>query len=133
MKLIHKATGKEVQVGDLVISATGEEARIIGWRTPLGPASSGRIGVSRIIQGWNSHGWFFPTVFGCEFINRHDRADQDSHVMLSLNPATVLDLEAEYNKAVDAGLAEFQFQGNALLVDYAKYLIEYAKQRLGMV
>lgn len=39
--------------------------------------------------------------------------------------ATVPSLRKAYDKAVKAGLSEFTFNGQVLLVDYAKYLLEY--------
>lgn len=35
------------------------------------------------------------------------------------------ELKAEYNKSVENKIEIFDFKGNALLTDYAKYLIEY--------
>ena len=35
------------------------------------------------------------------------------------------ELQNAYNRAVDKGDGEFDFKGHTLLVDYAKYLIEY--------
>jgi hypothetical protein len=96
---------------------------------PRTTASSGRIIVER---DSGTTAAFFPAVFNCEFIEREDRADEDAHTMLELNAEKVRELEAAYDKAVAGGFVEFDFRGHALLVSYAKYLIEYAKKRLGM-
>lgn len=130
MKLIHKATGETVKKGDTVTFAAGVTATVEGWVYPKSTASSGRIGVIR--QGMNTPEWFFPAVFGCEFVEREDRADEDAHMLLELNPALVRQLEDEYTRAKDKGAEQFNFSGHVLLTSYAKYLIEYAKQRLGM-
>ncbi len=39
-------------------------------------------------------------------------------------------LKKAYNKAVVAGAEEFIFEGNVVVVAYAKYLIEYLETKL---
>ena len=44
---------------------------------------------------------------------------------LSVDKSTFSRLKTEYQKAVDNSKNTFMFDGNELLTDYAKYLIEY--------
>lgn len=44
---------------------------------------------------------------------------------MTFTKETLKQLETEYNTAVNAGKTQFTFQGQELLVSYAKYLIEY--------
>ncbi len=65
MRLIHKSTGKEVQIGDAVTSFRGEAATVSYVSKPHSPASTGRVGVDG--------GEFFPSVFDLEWVDREDR------------------------------------------------------------
>lgn len=40
-------------------------------------------------------------------------------------------LIASHDKAVKEGVAQFNFEGQDLVTDYAKYLIEYLKGKFG--
>jgi hypothetical protein len=44
---------------------------------------------------------------------------------ISFNKTTFLSLKNEYQKAVETSKNTFMFEGNELLTNYAKYLIEY--------
>ena len=69
MKLVHKATGQEVQKLDVVTDHRGESATVTSWQKPHSPASTGRIYVKRHGQEQG----FYPSVFNCEWIDREDR------------------------------------------------------------
>ena len=49
--------------------------------------------------------------------------------MIEFTPEVLKNLKAEYNKAVESGQEIFIFQGNELLTDYAKYLIQYVESQ----
>jgi hypothetical protein len=44
---------------------------------------------------------------------------------INFTPQKLADLKVAYEKAKAAGKESFVFEGNELLVSYAKYLIEY--------
>ena len=44
---------------------------------------------------------------------------------ISFNKTTFLSLKNEYQNAVETSKNTFMFEGNELLTNYAKYLIEY--------
>jgi len=44
---------------------------------------------------------------------------------INLTPDTLSRLKKAYKKAFDEGLDVFVFDGNKLVINYAKYLIEY--------
>jgi hypothetical protein len=44
---------------------------------------------------------------------------------INFTPEKVRELQAAHDAAVDAGKDEFLFEGHAVLVAYAKYLLEY--------
>jgi hypothetical protein len=44
---------------------------------------------------------------------------------ISFNKTTFLSLKNEYQNAVETSKNTFMFEGNQLLTNYAKYLIEY--------
>jgi len=69
MRLIHK-NGKEVQVGDEVVSFRGEKATVISIQEPHTPASTGRLYVKEE-GGWEQG--YYPSVFDCEWEGRTDR------------------------------------------------------------
>jgi len=51
---------------------------------------------------------------------------------ISINHQTYRKLKKQYNKAVIQKKATFMFEGNELLVDYAKYLLQYMEMQLGI-
>lgn len=51
--------------------------------------------------------------------------------MMNFNVNTFKQLKKEYEKAVKAGQKSFMFNGQELLVDYAKYLIQYLEPKFG--
>jgi hypothetical protein len=72
LKLIHKATGAEVEVGDIVTDFRNDTATVVGWEIPKSPASSGRIRVA--VEDVQFPASYYPSVFECEFVGRTDRA-----------------------------------------------------------
>ena len=72
MKLVHKATGVEVQAGDTVIDFRNDAATVVGWSAPKSARSTGRILVSS--DGSNNAAEYYPNVFECEWVAREDRA-----------------------------------------------------------
>lgn len=80
MKLVHKATGVEVKIGDEVKAKATPLLFVSGWQHPKSSGGAGRIHVvrdaglteeQRMTQGMS----FCPDVFGCEWIERADRMD----------------------------------------------------------
>jgi hypothetical protein len=63
LKLINKATGEEVKVGDVVTDFRGEQAKVTGWVRPYHAGSTGRIYVQR---GLHDQG-YYPSVYDCEW------------------------------------------------------------------
>jgi hypothetical protein len=70
MKLIHKKTGKEVQIGDKVKSFRGESFKVKRITKPLHGGSTGRVDVEAK-DGFG--GSFYPSVVNCEWIEREDQ------------------------------------------------------------
>lgn len=71
--LVHKATGKPVQIGDEVTGFRGGKAIVTGWDEPRSPGSSGRIYTHGKNANANSASGFYPAVFNCEWVGRTDR------------------------------------------------------------
>ena len=71
MRLIHKATGKEVQVGDTVRTHRGQKATVVFFVEPHKPEAEGRITVQEEDFAWQNT--YYVSVFGCEWIEREDR------------------------------------------------------------
>jgi hypothetical protein len=72
LKLVHKATGVEVQSGDTVTDFRNDPATVVGWSVPKSARSTGRILVS--VDGSNDAAEYYPNVFECEWVEREDRA-----------------------------------------------------------
>lgn len=72
MRLIHKATGAEVQVGDAVTTFRNEPAVVVDWRKPHKPASSGFVTV-RFLGEPDYTNEYYAGVVDCEWIEREDR------------------------------------------------------------
>lgn len=70
MRLVHKATGEEVRIGDLVIDFRGDKATVTATEEPRHAASSGRI---YVVDAEGFRGNYYPSVFDCEWIEREDR------------------------------------------------------------
>jgi hypothetical protein len=50
---------------------------------------------------------------------------------ISFDKEVLKELKAEYNKSVENKIEVFNFKGNELLTDYAKYLIEFLESKFG--
>lgn len=124
MKLIHKATGVEVKVGDAVKNSRGETGTIEGWVRPRHTASEGQIGVIR--AGMNVPLYNYASVWGCEWVEREDRADEDVQTM-QFDKDTAKAFEETYKKAVDGSWDTFAFRGKMFVTGYAKYLCEFLR------
>lgn len=73
MRLIHKKTGETVKRGDIITLNPGKERVMVkGWCMPHKPSSTGRIYV-RLEGEMNDEREYFPSVGGCEWIDREDR------------------------------------------------------------
>lgn len=66
MKLVHKDTGKEVEVGDTVTSFRGDFATVRFFQKPHKPSSSGKFTTGGGFE-------YYVGVFGLEWIDREDR------------------------------------------------------------
>jgi hypothetical protein len=64
MKLVHEATGVEVQIGEEVTDFRGDKATVTGFGTPRSPASEGRVHVKQ--EGFDCE--FYPSVFGLKIV-----------------------------------------------------------------
>ena len=72
-KLVHKATGEPVYVGEEITDFRGDKAVVDHWEEPRNAASSGRLYVyQRDGEQSYLHG-YYPSAFNCEFIERTDR------------------------------------------------------------
>lgn len=79
MKLIYTATnradfspGREVAIGDKVVTFRGECATVIAFAKPLHRASTGRVTIGASDERWTMD--YFPSVIGAEWVEREDRA-----------------------------------------------------------
>jgi hypothetical protein len=124
MKLVHKATGVEVKLGDTVKNHRGETGEVEGWVRPTGPASEGKVGA--IKTGMNIPTYMYASVWGCEWVEREDRADEDVQ-MMQFDAALAGRFEATVKHAKDQGWDTFVFSGHTFLTRYAEYLCEYLR------
>jgi hypothetical protein len=80
MKLIYKATGIPVTIGDKVQTTRGEVVVVEYFKPPHKPESEGKIVVSLANRSWldarpydEVHRCFYCSVIGAEWIEREDR------------------------------------------------------------
>lgn len=75
MKLIHKSTGLEAKIGDIVhFPSLVSPCRIAAFSPPHKPASEGRV----TVLDWNNNYYErYVSVFGLKWIDREDRQEQD--------------------------------------------------------
>ena len=66
-RLIYKATGKEVQKGDVLTDFRGDKAIASYWREPT--HGIGKISVKRKPDDLMSYGEYYVSVFGLEWID----------------------------------------------------------------
>jgi len=65
MKLVHLATGLEVQRGEVVTDFRGDRATVTSWEAPRHSGSTGRVYVEAE-AGYNQG--FYPSVFNLKWI-----------------------------------------------------------------
>lgn len=71
MKLVYKATGKEVKIGDSVTLSSGEKCTVTYFRPPHKPSSSGKVSVRTEYDSFDME--YYVSVIGAEWIEREDR------------------------------------------------------------
>ena len=71
MRLVYKANGKEVKVGDMVTTSRGEKCEVTYFRQPHSPSSEGKISVR--FEGNSFDREYYVSVIGAEWIEREDR------------------------------------------------------------
>lgn len=72
MRLVHKESQKEVQVGDEVFDFRGERAVVVNFSPPRSPASSGKVTVKNPDDDRDQREYYVG-VFNMEWIEREDR------------------------------------------------------------
>lgn len=71
MRLVYKATGEEVKVGDVVTMRDGEKCEVTYFREPHKPSSEGKVLVK--FENRNCNMEYYVSVIGAEWIEREDR------------------------------------------------------------
>ena len=71
MRLVYKATGKEVKVGDIATTFRGKKCEVKYFRPPHKPNSEGKISVRS--EGDSFDMEYYVSVIGAEWIDREDR------------------------------------------------------------
>ncbi len=71
MNLIYPATGKTVQIGDIVTLRDGIKATVEHFRKPHKPASEGKVSVK--VKGAAFSHEYYVGVIGAEWVDREDR------------------------------------------------------------
>jgi hypothetical protein len=69
MRLVDRATGNPVQIGDTLVDFHGDTARLTAIREPHDPRSTGRVVVR---EGAHTRE-YFPGVFGLIWEGRDDQ------------------------------------------------------------
>ena len=72
MRLVYKATGKEVKVGDVVETSRGEQCTVKYFVKPYKPSSEGKVTVQFGEDKFNCME-YYVSVIGAEWIEREDR------------------------------------------------------------
>ncbi len=65
LRLKHKKTGEQVQVGEVITDFRGEDWILTGGAAPHKSSSTGHVYVRN--ENWSSRE-FYPTVFGLEWV-----------------------------------------------------------------
>jgi hypothetical protein len=71
MRLVYKANGNEVKVGDVVKTSRGEKCEVRYFRPPHSPSSEGKISVRFDDNSFDNE--YYVSVIGAEWIDREDR------------------------------------------------------------
>ena len=72
MRLVYKADGCEVKVGDTVV-VNSEVLTVTYFRKPTSPASSGKVSVKSTGSAYDAE--YYVSVIGAEWIEREDRGE----------------------------------------------------------
>lgn len=70
-----------------------------------------------------------PDIGSDEGTEVHTRVND---ITIAFTPALARKLETHYRTAVAEGRDEFEFEGHVLVVNYAKYLLEFLQYQFGM-
>ncbi len=79
MRLVYKNSGNEVKVGDVVPDFRGELQKVISFREPHKPSSSGKVSVKTPLPpvgdgpAFSDEREYFVSVINAEWIEREDR------------------------------------------------------------
>lgn len=75
MKLVYKATGLPVALGDLVTLGDAKEwMRVASFRRPHKPSSQGHVTVEPLNPRWIAdRREYYVSIIGAEWIDREDR------------------------------------------------------------
>lgn len=116
MKLIHKKTGVEVNIGDVVESFICGKSVVTGFMRPHKPSSEGKV----FVKSKSDHGrWseYYVSAFGMEWIEREDRIEPKA------NPPEkiwVLSIESGF------GICTSAYRQKSSAEDYLwKYVCQY--------
>ena len=71
MRLVYKANGTEVKVGDVVTTSRGQKCKVTYFRPPHKPSSEGKVSVRT--EGSSFDMEYYVSVIGAEWIEREDR------------------------------------------------------------
>jgi hypothetical protein len=77
MRLVYKTTGSEVEIGDVIPlkdDALDLSARVMFFRPPHKPSSSGKVSVTVLGNENQFSAEYYVGVIGAEWIEREDRA-----------------------------------------------------------
>ena len=66
MVLIYEGTKEPVKVDDIVKTFRGDVVRVVSFREPHKPSSTGRVYVKHDDHGWSSE--YFPGVIGAKWV-----------------------------------------------------------------
>lgn len=124
-KLVHTATKKPANNGDMLTTFRGEIVFLASSTPPAHEGSTGRIRVKRD-PAENSYAEYFPGVCDLEFV----LATEDERRTLMFDREKLEQLKAMRKEAWRAEELIFTWDGAPMRVDYAKYLIDYLETRL---
>lgn len=125
MRLVHAATGAEVKVGDSVTPADGGLAIVRGWGHPQSDEGDAGTIIIKRLNSKRGPTAVFPATVNCIWIEYPDATP-----VVAFTAATLSNFIARRDAAVLQNEEVFEFEGNKYLVTYAKYVIEYLKEKL---
>ncbi|HIK60020.1 MAG TPA: hypothetical protein EYF98_04940 [Planctomycetes bacterium] len=118
--LVYKATGKLVKVGDETTDFRGSPVTVSFIEAPHKPGSTGKVYVTE--PGSDRENGYYPGVIGAEW--RGFEALPGGR-RASVGFDNLGKFKRAYKKARKSGDETFVFDGQEILVAYAKYLIEH--------